>query len=172
MVKMSRSQAIFQTLLEHLYQVSMKGALFSLIIVLLLILLQIVDRYFPQVIVFSTGWLDEILQLFVVWMVFLGAVAVACTGSHISVNLLEFGQLKLLQPFVRKIVDLSLAVFGLILLVAGIQLAHATMSQSSPILFWPKGLWYLPVATGGLGLLCVSICRRVLNKSLVDKDLE
>ena len=97
----------------------------------------------------SMGWADEIIEFGFAWMVFFGAALLWRNRTHFRVDLL-LNQLagtrfaRLLEVLVNFI---SLSFF-LILAYQGSKLAVSAV-DTSPILEWPKTLWYavIPVSS-------------------------
>lgn len=61
-------------------------AAFCLFVVFLLFLLNICTRL--PFITWNPTWIDEVIQFFLVWMIFLGAMELARTGGHFMVDIL------------------------------------------------------------------------------------
>lgn len=103
-------------------------------------------RFVP---IFSMGWADEIIEFAFAWMVFLGAAALWRGRSHFRVEVLplRLGGKKsgrVLEIFL----SLSAIVFLLIFTYQGGYLAIRATDRS-PILEFPKTLWYMVMPIAG-----------------------
>jgi len=97
----------------------------------------------------SMGWADEIIEFGFAWMVFLGAAALWRTRSHFRVEVLplRLGGKKsgrVLEIFL----SLSAIIFLLIFTYQGGYLAIRATDRS-PILEFPRTLWYMSIPISG-----------------------
>jgi TRAP-type C4-dicarboxylate transport system permease small subunit len=116
-----------------------------LVALLLLVGAGVFVRFVP---VASMGWADEIIEFGFAWMVFFGAALLWRNRTHFRVDLLlqqlagtRFARL------LEVVVNFISLLFFLLLAYEGSMLAIAAVDPS-PILEWPKALWYaiIPLA--------------------------
>ncbi len=118
---------------------------FSAICVLMVV--SVANRFLPMG---STGWSDEIIELLLVWTVFMAIAEVWRQGQHFKVDLVP----DLLRGTVAGLaLELLTAAGCLVFLVTFIWQATDLMLQAndvSPIFSWSRRWWYLPMPLSGL----------------------
>ena len=107
-------------------------------------------RFIP---VFSMGWADEVIEWAFAWMVFLGTAVLWRERTHFRVDLIPHWLAgsragKILEIFLSL---LSLAFFLIFTYEGGVLTMRTT--DPSPILAWPKALWYLVMPISGVVLI-------------------
>jgi TRAP-type C4-dicarboxylate transport system permease small subunit len=133
---------------EHGLAEAMRGACiaaFAVLIVLVTALILI--RFAP---LFSLGWADEIVEMAFAWMTFLGAAVLWRNRSHFRVDLIP-GLLAGTRAAKMLEIGLSLMslLFFLVFTYEGTVLTLRTATPS-PILAWPKAIWYMVMPISGL----------------------
>lgn len=128
---------------ERLFAFSMKWlSVFCMVSLFLLISAGVFVRFVP---ISSMGWADEIIELGFAWMVFLGSTVLWREKSHFSVDLIPE---KLAGTKAGRVLNICLELlsilFLLILSYEGWDLA-LSVEDRSPILAFPKILWYVSV---------------------------
>ena len=120
-------------------------AAFAILIVLVTALILI--RFAPLV---SLGWADEIVEMAFAWMTFLGAAVLWRSRSHFRVDLIP-GLLVGTRAGQALEIGLSLMslLFFLVFTYEGTVLTLRT-AMPSPILAWPKAIWYMVMPISGL----------------------
>jgi len=119
-------------------------AAFALLIVLVTSLILI--RFMP---IFSLGWADEIVELAFAWMTFLGAAVLWRSRTHFRVDLVPS---MLAGTRAGQVLEIGLSLVSLLfLLIFTYEGAVLTLRTAtpSPILAWPKALWYLAMPIAG-----------------------
>jgi TRAP-type C4-dicarboxylate transport system permease small subunit len=119
-------------------------ATLSLLILLVTSLISI--RFMP---IISLGWADEIVELSFAWMTFLGSAALWRSRTHFRVDLVPN---LLAGSRVGQFLEIGLSLVSLaFLLVFTYQGAVLTLRTAtpSPILAFPKALWYLAMPIAG-----------------------
>ena len=127
---------------------AMRGACIAAFVVLIvLVTTLILIRFAP---LFSLGWADEIVEMAFAWMTFLGAAVLWRSRSHFRVDLIpsllagtRAGQA------LEIILSLLSLIFFLVFTYEGTVLTLRT-AMPSPILAWPKALWYMIMPVSGL----------------------
>ncbi len=105
----------------------------------------------------AIGWLDDVLRLLLIWLVYLGAVPLCLNNDHISMDAMYY---RLPKP-ARKVVEVIIAVLGIGLCLFTAKIGFDSMRQqftdhlllpSGEVLAWPQSL-AIPV---GFGLMAVA----------------
>ncbi|QUS37244.1 TRAP transporter small permease [Falsirhodobacter algicola] len=114
-------------------------------------------------------WVEQLALLLICYITFLGAAAGVHEDSHIGVTMFR----DLLPEPLRKIafiaVDLALAAFGAVMLIAGITLMRFGWDTMLPMLGVPESTRTLAITScGGLILLFAGL--RALSRCLSFKD--
>lgn len=126
---------------------AMRGVCIAAFVVLIvLVTTLILIRFAP---LFSLGWADEIVEMAFAWMTFLGAAYLWRSRSHFRVDLIP-GMLagtRMGQALEILLSLMSLAFF-LVFTYEGAVLTLRTV-MPSPILAWPKALWYMIMPIAG-----------------------
>ena len=123
-------------------------AAFAVLIALVTTLILI--RFAP---LFSLGWADEIVEMAFAWLTFLGTAALWRSRAHFRVDLIpgmlagtRIGQL------LEMLLSLMALAFFAVFTYEGAVLTVRTATPS-PILAWPKALWYAIMPLSGLIIL-------------------
>lgn len=118
-----------------------------------------------SVVVYQRGitisWLDDLLRMLLIWLVFLGSVAGVWRRDHITMDALytRFG------PVSRRLVDILVAVMGLVIcgFVASVSLSttlrereFSTLLSSGELPAWPQTL-SIPVSFGLMALAYLGV---------------
>lgn len=111
-------------------------------------------RFVP---VSSMGWADEIIEFAFAWMVFLGASVLWRERSHFRVEVLP---MRLKGRISGRVLEIFLSFFALIFLIiftyeGGMIAIRAT--DRSPILEFPRTLWYLSIPLSGIVMIGYTI---------------
>lgn len=120
----------------------------SLVGLFILIAAGVFVRFVP---VSSMGWADEVIELAFAWMVFLGAALLWGKRSHFRVDVLPAA---LSGASAGRILEIGLQILCLAFFLVYTYQAGLLTVQSmdrSPILYYPRALWYVIMpATGGV----------------------
>lgn len=131
---------------------------FSAICVLMVV--NVTSRFLPMG---STGWSDEIIELLLIWTVFMAIAEVWRQGLHFKVDLVP----DLLRGTAAGLaLELFTAAGCLVFLVTFIWQATDLMLQAndvSPIFSWSRRWWYLPMPLSALLMTLFSLHRLVLR---------
>jgi TRAP-type C4-dicarboxylate transport system permease small subunit len=127
-------------------------AAFAILIVLVTTLILI--RFAP---LFSLGWADEIVEMAFAWLTFLGTAALWRSRAHFRVDLIPT---MLAGTRAGQVLEIVLGVMALAFFVVftyeGAVLTLRTATPS-PILAWPKALWYLSMPISGIIIIGYTI---------------
>ena len=119
----------------------------AFVVLIVLVTTLILTRFVP---LFSLGWADEIVEMAFAWMTFLGAAVLWRSRSHFRVDLIP-NMLAGTRAGQALEIGLSLMslLFFLVFTYEGAALTLRTV-MPSPILAWPKALWYMIMPFAGL----------------------
>jgi len=115
---------------------------------------------FTNVVMHAAGkdlaWMTELGELLMVWVTFLGGVAAAQRGAHMSIN--EF--LDKLGTTRRKWADAAVQTFTLlvlgVVLVFGVRIVQGSWGNVLTTLEWPMAWQYMPLPLG-MALMAVFV---------------
>jgi len=101
------------------------------------------------VIIYQQGiaivWLDDVLRMLLIWLVYLGAVSLCFHGDHVTMDVIYLR----LPPKARRALDIGIALLGIVLcaFITKIgydsmlrQIAYETLLPSGLIPAWPQSL--------------------------------
>ena len=119
----------------------------AFVVLIVLVTTLILIRFAPLI---SLGWADEIVEFAFAWVTFLGAALLWRGRSHFRVDLVP-GLLAGTRrgQTLEIILSLISLVFFLVFTYEGAVLALRT-AMPSPILGWPKALWYMIIPIAGV----------------------
>jgi len=115
----------------------------------------------------AINWLDDVLRMLLIWLVYLGAVPLCLNNDHISMDALY---VRLPTP-ARKVMDVIIAVLGvgLCLFTAKIgidsmrwQIADSLVLSSGDVPAWPQSL-AIPLAFGLMAVAYLSYLITVIT---------
>ena len=115
----------------------------------------------------SIAWLDDVLSLLLIWLVYLGTVSLCLDNDHISMDALYL----LLPEPARKAMDIIIALLGvgLCMFVTKIgfdsmrqEMAYGTLLPSGYLPAWPQTL-AIPLAFGLMAVAYVSYVFSVIS---------
>lgn len=125
----------------------------ALVAMLALLALGIVVRIFP---VIALAGYDEIVELLMAWMTFLGAAVLCGEGSLYRVDVL----ISWLPPLVARVlgmgVRLATLLFALVLTVEGWRIAVLS-AETTPFLRFPKSIAYASMPVAGLIMIAYTL---------------
>jgi TRAP-type C4-dicarboxylate transport system permease small subunit len=111
-------------------------------------------RFIP---ISSMGWADEIIEFGFAWMVFLGAAALWRARSHFRVEMLSE---RLAGKKLGRVLEIFLSLLALVFLLVftyeGVLIAIRATDRS-PILEFPRTLWYLSIPISGMIMIGYTI---------------
>ncbi|MCF3933597.1 TRAP transporter small permease [Acuticoccus sp. M5D2P5] len=134
------------------------GVIAALSVLFFLLLAGVVTRAVPFVSI--TGY-DEIVELLIAWMTFIGAVALWREGALYNVTLLLVAVSRPLRLALEILIRLLMLAFALILLVKGYEFA-AGSGETTPFLRFDKVYWYASIPVAGALMVAYSIAGLVL----------
>ena len=120
---------------------------------------QVFARYVLQA---SPGWSEQAALVLTVWFVFLGAAAGVHEGFHIRIEEGVEHMPPGLARLARACAHLAVALFGLILVVWGVELVLRTWGNAVPTLPLSRGMVYLVIPLSG-AMICVFSIHKLLS---------
>lgn len=111
----------------------------------------------------SPSWTEQAALLLMIWYVFFAAAAGVWERFHIRIEILEQRLSPVRTRQLRIAIHAIIAVFGLVLLVYGAQLAWLVRDHVVPSLGISRGVAYLPIPVAGLLTIIFSIGRMRLR---------
>ena len=114
-------------------------------------------------------WVEQLALLLICYIAFLGAAAGVKENSHLGVTLFRDMLPLNGQKLVLVAIDLMLAVFGAIMVLAGTTLMQFGWDTLLPMLNIPESFRTLAITSGG-GLVCVFASVRALVRILTFSD--
>jgi TRAP-type C4-dicarboxylate transport system permease small subunit len=141
-----------------------------------LVFANVVARYLFD---FSVIWVEELTQVQMIWVAYLGAGLALREGRHVAVDTLQDLLPVALRRLLRQLISIALALFLLVLFVLGLQIVAFTWTQETPVLGISAGVPYLAVPLGAAALLLhlLLFWRRFVERSfdevadLVDEEV-
>jgi len=98
----------------------------------------------------SLTWSEELSRYCLVWLTFIGGALGVRKKVHVAVEALAMLFPKIVKKAVVRFNYILLAVFSIILIKYGFELAAFNMRQLSPAMHIPIGLSYAAIPVGGL----------------------
>lgn len=131
------------------------GSIICLVSLLILVAGNVLFRFIP---ILSMGWADEIIEFFFAWMIFLCAANLWRERSHFRVELIpnRLATKKSGRNLEITLCILALFFFFVFAYEGGILSAKAT--DRSPIMEWPRYLWYFVLPFSG-GIIIIYTIR-------------
>lgn len=119
----------------------------GLLLMTAIIAVQVFARY---VLNDSPVWAEQAALLLMIWYVFIAAAAGVREGFHIRISVIAESLPVRIQHPLRLLTHALVALFGVAMVVFGIQLAADTWQHVIPTLGLSRGLAYVPIALSGM----------------------
>ncbi len=110
-------------------------------------------------------WVEQLALVLVVWITFLGAGAGVHDDTHLGVSFIRESMPPRIRHVLRIICEVTMAIFGLVMLVACTELVKFGWSTKLPMLNIPEGIRTLPAAIAG-GLIFLFATERAVRMIL------
>lgn len=120
----------------------------------------------------SPSWTEPASVMVMSWFIFLGAAVGVRENFHMGFDVLVHFLPASTAPWMRAMSDLAVVVFGLGMVVYGLQLTIDTWTATIPVLHLPGGFSYMPIVAGG-GLMVLFALERLVSRAAgieVDRD--
>ncbi|WP_108662174.1 TRAP transporter small permease [Acuticoccus kandeliae] len=134
------------------------GVITALVLLFVLLLAGVITRALPFVSI--TGY-DEIVELLVAWLTFMGAVALWREGALYNVTLILVAVSRPVRIALEILIRILMLAFALVLLVKGYEFA-AGSGETTPFLRFDKAYWYASIPVAGALMVVYSIAGLVL----------
>ena len=118
----------------------------------------------------SPSWTEPASVMVMSWFIFLGAAVGVRENFHMGFDVLVHFLPASTAPWMRAISDLAVVVFGLGMVVYGLQLTIDTWTAIIPVLHLPGGFTYMPIAAGGALMVLFALERLVLRAAGIEVD--
>ncbi|WP_209349379.1 TRAP transporter small permease [Pontixanthobacter sp. CEM42] len=105
----------------------------------------------------SPSWSEQGSMVLMIWYVFFAAAAGFREGFHIRIGLLEDSISDAAAQRVRLVINIVVALFGLVLLAYGTQLVWLVWEFVIPSLGVSRGIAYLPIPFCGLLIILFAV---------------
>lgn len=151
-------------MLSKFSDILIRLAAFGLIAMTAIICWQVFGRFVLQS---SPSWSEQSALLLMIWYVFFAAAAGVREGFHIRIALLEDLSSPQMAHMIRMVIHIIVALFGLVLLVYGLQLVWLVRIHVIPSLGISRGLAYTPLPFCGL-LISVFALEHILKERKAD----
>jgi TRAP-type C4-dicarboxylate transport system permease small subunit len=138
------------------------GAILSLLAILLLLSLGVLARAIP---VFSMSGYDEIVELLMAWLTFLGAAALWREGTLFRVELLELLLPRHLALWTTRLVKLIMLAFAIVFTVQGFDFTVGSL-ETVPFLAVSKQGWYAAMPVAGALMTIYAIAGLLTDRPL------
>lgn len=102
-------------------------------------------------------WVEQAALLLVMLIAFLGAAVGVHENTHLSVSILRTSVPRRVRNVFVFITDVTMAVFGALMLWYGLQLTIFKWGSLIPLIQLPEGLRSLPLTVGGALILLFSL---------------
>jgi TRAP-type C4-dicarboxylate transport system permease small subunit len=132
-----------------------------------MVALQVFSRYVLNA---SPSWTEAASIMVMSWFIFLGAAVGVRENFHMGFDVLVHFLPARTAPWMRAISDLSVLVFGLGMVVYGLQLTIDTWTAVIPVLHLPGGFSYMPIVAGGALMVLFALERLVLRAAGITVD--
>lgn len=142
------------------------GSVVLLAIVFILLIANVFFRFFPIV---SFGWFDEVIEMLIAWMVFLGAAALWRENDHFAITFLpELVQGKKSGYALEILINLISLIFIGIFTYYSFNLTLRA-ADWTPVINMPKKLLYASMPIAGIFMVFYSIRNIVVSAVKVVK---
>ncbi len=118
----------------------------------------------------SPSWTEPASVMVMSWFIFLGAAVGVRENFHMGFDVLVHFLPASTAPWMRAISDLAVLVFGVGMVVYGLQLTIDTWTATLPVLHLPGGFTYMPIVAGGVLMALFALERLVLRAAGVTVD--
>ena len=132
-----------------------------------MVALQVFSRY---VLNSSPSWTEPASVMVMSWFIFLGAAVGVRENFHMGFDVLVHFLPESTGPWMRATSDLAVVVFGVGMVVYGLQLTIDTWTAIIPVLHLPGGFTYMPIAAGGALMVLFALERLVLRAAGIEVD--
>jgi len=148
--------AIFETLTQLL-----------LVIMVAIIMWLVISR---QILQHASSWAEEISLVMIIWFGLIGATFGVRDRYHLRIELIMKFIPRTPRRAVAYLMDALIVVFGVLLVVGGIQHMGLTMAQTLPATKLPGALRYTPLPIAGALIVIYGLRNMIGGGSAADAD--
>ena len=118
----------------------------------------------------SPSWTEPASIMVMSWFIFLGAAVGVRENFHMGFDVLVHFLPAGAAPWMRGISDTAVFIFGIGMVVYGLQLTIDTWTAVLPVLHLPGGFTYMPIVAGGVLMALFALERLLLRAAGVRVD--
>jgi TRAP-type C4-dicarboxylate transport system permease small subunit len=118
----------------------------------------------------SPSWTEPASVMIMSWFIFLGAAVGVRENFHMGFDVLIHFLPESTGPWMRAASDVAVLIFGVGMVVYGLQLTIDTWTATIPVLHLPGGFTYMPIVAGGVLMALFALERLALRASGVQVD--
>lgn len=133
------------------YKVSKKLGAFVLLVLVVVITISVVSRYFLNS---PLTWTEELCTFLFIWFSFLGATLATYEKRHVSVDFVVNRLPKTANRIVKLFSNLLILIF-FVLLIVGSFILFPTMPHKSVALRIPRYCYYFPIMLSSVMMFCM-----------------
>jgi len=138
---------VFRKVVDKFHQLMVSIGKLLLILMTVLTCIQVFCRY---VLDFSIRWSEEVPLIMMVWFGFISLAIGVRRRLHIAIEVFYSLFPDHIKVWIQRFVDLSMMIFGIIMVVFGWQLTVVTMKSTMPATKMPTGYLYGIVPVSGI----------------------
>ncbi|PKM93971.1 MAG: TRAP transporter small permease [Firmicutes bacterium HGW-Firmicutes-1] len=159
---------VVRKVVDRFHELMVGFAKLLLVLITALTCIQVFCRYILD---FSIRWSEEVPLIMMVWFGFISLAIGVKKKLHISIEVFSRLFPENIQKWIGKFVDLSIMIFGIIMIIYGWKLAAITMNSTMPATKMPTGYLYGIVPLSGILVTYDSFINLLgLNQSDVQED--
>ena len=147
-----------ESFLEHV-------CMFTLVVMVVLIFVQVFCRYILK---FTPRWSEETAVILMIWVAFIGMALGVKRGIHLTITFFVELFPKLLKKIILIADELCVMVFGIVIIIYGIDLVYNTMDSTLAATQLPSSVIYAVLPVAGVLIVIYTFARAInliLNKN-------
>jgi TRAP-type C4-dicarboxylate transport system permease small subunit len=152
-MQMMMTKRILST--SHYINLAMENMLITLLISVTLV--GFISVFFRYLLERPLTWPEELVRLFFIWIVFIGAAVAVRKRLHLRMSLLD-NVLRRWINILDLIANLTIIIFGVILTLGGLSFIYSVRFQLSADIRYPLLLNYVPLCIGGFVMILHVAC--------------
>lgn len=115
-----------------------------------------------QILQHASSWAEEISLVMIIWFGLIGATFGVRDRYHLRLELIMKYIPRVPRRFISYLMDILIIVFGVLLVVGGIQHIGLTLGQTLPATKLPRAICYMPLPITGV-LIAVYCLRNMIG---------
>jgi len=113
--------------------------------IVMLVMVQVVARYGLDN---PFRWANELAQVALIWLVFIGAALVMAKNSHVTVDVFSRLHSRRANKVLNVIAQLAVVFAGAVFVISGYDTLESQMSRDLPASGWPAGIPFVGSLVG------------------------